>query len=92
LKNKNDEYVYRAGKLYLSRPEIKKSLKGTFWDKAFASMEEHEKSAGFVLNPVDAPERKTGIKGTEFIDWLIEQKNKNVKKTILTQKQNGLRF
>lgn len=74
LKNKNDEYVYRAGKFYLSQPEIKKSLKGMFWNKALATMEEHEKATGFILNPVEIKERETGITGTVFIDWLIEQK------------------
>lgn len=57
--NKDDHDIYRAGKLYLSRPDVKDrlaSLKKTepsFFD-IFSFMEQHEKDSGFIPNAAEA--------------------------------------
>lgn|GEM_PF-3748882 len=62
LDNRNDQDIYRAGKLYLSHPYTKKRIitsieEGSyFWKKTFETMEAHEKATGFILNPVEAVE------------------------------------
>jgi len=56
LENKDDENIYRAGKLYLQIDFVKDTLKEfyetnkNFWDKSFAQMKKHEEKSGFVLN------------------------------------------
>jgi hypothetical protein len=59
LEYKDDDHVYRAGKLFISRPDAKDiiadklSSDPEFQDMA-ARMEQHEKDSGFILNAADA--------------------------------------
>jgi|GEM_PF-2103561 len=79
LKNKNNEEVYRAGRLVIAYLEPHPSLKGnlrnknSFWKKAFAEMEAHEKATGFVLNPVEAYDKKHS---TDSVKLMIEKKSR----------------
>lgn len=63
VNNKNDEDIYRAGKLFLSTASSKnfienESKNDTFWNKAQEYMERHEKDTEFLLNPARAMEKK----------------------------------
>lgn len=58
LKNKNDEEIYRAGKLFISDKDIAKTIrqnckKDSVWLDNLNSLHKHEAIVNFVLNPLE---------------------------------------
>jgi hypothetical protein len=63
LENKDNDDVYRAGKLFLNRIDIKNYIAYDMrvdaeFQKDLALMTQHEKAAGFILNAADAMDSK----------------------------------
>lgn len=63
LAHRHDDDIYRAGKLYLERPEIKRIIEtklgtdGKF-QRALAAMAKHEKDSGFIIDASVAIDKK----------------------------------
>lgn len=64
LDNKQDEEIYRAGKLFLTSQKLdfdKLAKRDFFWRKTTEKMKAHEEETGFILNPIEAIEARDNI-------------------------------
>jgi hypothetical protein len=68
LENKDDHDIYRAGKLYLSAPDVKAFITATKSGREnLALLEKHEKESGFILNAADAKDAARKSKKTSSL-------------------------